>query len=206
MVLRAERRDPVAQTRVSTPPVEHRPEYLGREEADRLMAHLLDATPWQTSSMTMYGRTIAMPRLIAWYADAPYSFSGSTQQPHDWTSELAELRDRLATDTGARYNSVLLNLYRDGQDSISWHSDDEPELGPTPTIASLSLGATRDFVMRRRDDHAVKTTIPLTHGGLVVMRGDSQSAWQHAVPKRTRVVEPRINLTFRWFEPRSSRA
>ena len=97
---------------------------------------------------------------------------------------------------------MLLNLYRDGQDSILWHSDDEAELGHAPTIASVSLGATRDFVMRRKDDHTVKETVALTHGSLVVMRGDSQSAWQHAVPKRARVTEPRINLTFRWFEPR----
>lgn len=190
---------------MSEAPIELRATYLSTEEADRLMAHLVDATPWQTSSMTMYGRTIAMPRLIAWYADAPYTFSGSTQTPNAWTPELAALRDRLAADTGAPYNSVLLNLYRDGQDSISWHSDDEPELGPAPAIASLSLGATRDFVMRRKDDHAVKTTVALTHGSLVVMRGESQSAWQHAVPKRARVTQPRINLTFRWFEPRPGR-
>lgn len=183
-------------------PIELRATYLSTEEADHLMSHLVGATPWRTSSLTMYGRTIAMPRLIAWYADAPYTFSGSTQPPNAWTPKLAALRERLAADTGAPYNSVLLNLYRDGRDSISWHSDDEAELGHAPTIASVSLGATRDFVMRRKDDHTVKETLALTHGSLVVMREDSQSAWQHAVPKRTRVTEPRINLTFRWFEPR----
>lgn len=189
----------------TTAPLDYTPDYLAETEADRLLEHLVAATPWQQKHITLYGREIPMPRLIAWYADDPYTFSGSTQEPNAWTPELTALRDRLEATTGARYNSVLLNLYRDGKDSISWHADDEPELGPNPTIASVSLGSERDFILRRNDDPGVKVKLPLAHGSLVVMRDDSQSAWQHSVPKRARVTEPRVNLTFRWFEPRNPR-
>ncbi|QDO89941.1 alpha-ketoglutarate-dependent dioxygenase AlkB [Ornithinimicrobium ciconiae] len=189
-------------TATITAPIDYMPGYLGTDEADRLLDHLTQTTPWQTKTITIMGRTNPMPRLICWVGDANYVFSGSTQEAQPWTPELADLRDRLAADTGARYNSVLLNLYRGGQDSIAWHSDDEPELGPTPTIASISLGSVRDFVLRRKDGKTVKQSVPLEHGSLVVMRDDSQSAWQHSVPKRARVSEPRVNLTFRWFEPR----
>lgn len=185
------------------PPCDYYPDYLGQKEADLLLDHLVETTPWQEKSITMYGRAIPMPRLLAWVGDADYAFSGSTQVAQPWTPVLADLRDRLAADTNARYNSVLLNLYRGGQDSISWHADDEPELGPAPTIASISLGSVRDFILRRVDDHSVKHKLALAHGSLVVMRDESQSAWQHSVPKRANVSQARVNLTFRWFEPQS---
>ncbi len=114
---------------------------------------------------------------------------------------LAALRDRLRKELGVPFNSVLANLYRDGRDAMGWHSDDEPELGAEPVIASLSLGAARRFVLRRRDDHAVKQTLVLAPGSLLVMRGACQRDWQHALPRTAKPVGPRLNLTFRHIRP-----
>ena len=121
-------------------------------------------------------------------------------QPLPWMPELEEVRDGVQRTTGRKFNSVLLNYYRDGNDTVGWHADDEPGLGLTPFIASLSLGAERDFVLRRNDDPKAKVTIALTHGSLLVMAGETQGNWQHAIPRRKRVSEPRVNLTFREFE------
>jgi len=188
----------------TTPPITYDPAYLPEQEANALLDTLRTTLPWQQKRMKMLGRDVAFPRLMSWHGDHDYVFSGSTQEAQPWTPELAALRDRLEATTGARYNSVLANLYRDGQDSISWHADDEPGLGLAPTIASISLGAERTFKMRHSASRLVYD-VELSHGSLVVMYGSSQREWQHSVPKRKRVTEPRINLTFRWFEPPASR-
>lgn len=129
--------------------------------------------------------------------DARYRYSGAAFQPHPWAESLLPVRERLREELGQSFNSVLLNRYRSGADSMGWHSDDEPELGPRPSIASLSLGATRRFLLRRRNDHGRKAEYLLGHGDLLLMAGDTQRFYQHAMSKSTRVQGERINLTFR---------
>ena len=168
-------------------------------DADRVFAKLHGGLAWETHVITLFGRKIPSPRLSAWYGDpgARYTYSGLTLEPRPWTPTLGGLRDRLGHDLGAAPNSVLANLYRNGQDSMGWHSDDEPELGPEPTIASISLGAPRRFVLRHKHKAAPAVELVLEHGSLLVMSGTTQTFWKHAVPKTTAPVGPRINLTFR---------
>lgn len=179
--------------------------FLLSPEADDLLAHLLVTVPWKQESIRLFGRDLTMPRLTAWYGDpqAVYTYSGLTNQPLPWLGPLARLRARLERATGARFNSALLNLYRDGNDAMGWHADNEPELGPKPTIASVSLGAKRIFEMRHRVDGG-RVRYSLEHGSLLVMSGDSQRAWMHRVAKSRAVVDPRINLTFREVARRPS--
>ena len=154
---------------------------------------------WQQDSLKLYGKAIPLPRLTAWYGDpgAAYTYSGIKSEPNPWVDGLLRLKERIEALVGSTFNSVLLNWYRDGQDSLSWHADDEKELGPDPVIASANFGATRDFQLRRNDDHDQKLTLPLRHGTLLVMRGELQRHWRHAVPKRANVSGSRFNLTFR---------
>lgn len=176
----------------------HTPEWLDLAEADALLATLTSGIRWEQQTALMYGKRVATPRLTAWFGDAAYSYSGTTNPPNAWLPELEDLRARLEAQTGARYNSVLANQYRDGHDGVGWHSDDEPELGVNPVIASLSLGSTRDFKLRHQDSGEV-ATLPLGHGDLLVMRNESQEAWRHSVPKRAH-AGARINLTFRYYD------
>lgn len=169
-------------------------------EADRYLAALLEQTCWTQQQIRVRGRPVASPRLSAWHGDphARYAYSGLSLDPLPWTPPLREIAARVASAAECRFNSVLLNLYRDGNDSMGWHSDDEPELGEQPTIASLSLGETRRFRLRhvtRRD--LAPVSIELDHGSLLVMRGDTQRHWRHQVPKTRQVRRPRVNLTFR---------
>ncbi len=168
--------------------------FLERAAAERLFAQLLTQTPWQQE----VGRGRPFPRLTAWYADEGlvYRYSGVTHRGTGWTPTLLSLKQRIEAEAGADFNSMLLNLYRDGKDSIGFHADDEPELGVNPVIASLSLGDARDFVMKHRKT-GVKRTFALGHGCLLVMGGTSQHHWLHGVPKTARPVGPRINLTLR---------
>ena len=125
-----------------------------------------------------------------------YSYSQHTMQPHSWQDLPLIIKQRIELATGETFNSVLINYYRDGKDSNGWHADDEPELGSKPVIASLSLGAARDFHLRSKRDHSNKHKLNLQHGSLLIMRGATQQQWQHHVPKRAS-AGPRINLTFR---------
>jgi alkylated DNA repair dioxygenase AlkB len=171
-------------------------------QADALFAALRDEIRWQRHRLKLFGREIDAPRLSCWIGDddAGYVYSGARFEPSPWTPTAALLRDDLAARLGVRFNSVLANLYRDGRDSVGWHSDDEPELGPTPVIASLSFGATRTFRLRSRTTRAAALPLDLVHGSLLVMAGDTQRLYQHALPKRAGVAAPRINLTFRRIE------
>jgi len=187
----------VTTTMIAPACVTHSPGWLDPAEADALFATLARDIPWEQQAIRMYGRETAVPRPTCWYGDAAYSYSGTANVAHAWLPELETLRVRLEAETGARFNSVLANQYRDGADSVSWHSDDEPELGPEPVIASLSLGSTRDFKLRNEASRAV-VTIPLGHGDLVVMRGESQADYRHSVPKRAH-AGCRLNLTFRYY-------
>lgn len=174
--------------------------FLPAAEADRLLDRLLERVPWRQPRIHMFGREILSPRLAAWYGDpgACYTYSGLRNEPLPWLEELAELRERLEAFTGAAFNSVLLNLYRDGGDSMGWHSDDEKELGPNPVIASLSLGVARRFRLRpKKGRRAPGVDLDLGRGSLLVMAGETQHHWRHAVPKSAAAAGPRINLTYR---------
>jgi alkylated DNA repair dioxygenase AlkB len=165
--------------------------------ADRLFAALRARAQWSQEHLQIFGKRVAFPRLTAWYGDAgtSYKYSGVRYDPLPWLPELRELRASLERQTGTRFNSVLLNWYRDGNDSMGWHADNERELGAEPVIASLSLGAERRFDLKHRDGAVVH--VGLTHGSLLVMAGALQHAWVHRVPKQPRITGGRINLTFR---------
>jgi len=159
---------------------------------------------WEQHRIRIAGREIPCPRRSAWYGDplAVYRYSGLRLIPRPWTATLCALRERVEHLTGARFNSVLLNLYRDGNDSMGWHADDEPELGERPTISSLSLGATRRFSMRHRERKDLSPLyLELPPGSLLVMAGETQTHWRHQLAKTRKPVGERINLTFRLIRP-----
>ena len=167
------------------------------QDADAQFDAVMSAVDWRQEELTLYGRRIPQPRLSAWYGDAAYAYSGLHLEPRPWPDVLAALRDRMQALAGARFNSVLANLYRDGSDSMDWHSDDEASLGPAPVIASVNLGAARKFQLRRKDDKTDKQEIHLGGGDVLIMGGRCQASWQHRVPKTNTAVGARINLTFR---------
>lgn len=154
---------------------------------------------WKQDSIRLYGKIIPLPRLTSWYGDSgkSYTYSGITSHPHEWNECLSYLKNKIEQCSGVTFNSVLLNWYRDGEDYLNWHADDEKELGKNPIIASANFGETRDFVIRRNENEAEKIKLPLKHGTLLVMQGELQHFWQHAVPKRKKVAGSRFNLTFR---------
>lgn len=172
-------------------------QWLDADNADRLLLEVKAQAAWKQDHIVIQGNTIALPRLTAWHGDRGYRYSGIQNTPAAWTPALLELRDRLEKETGASFNSVLCNLYRTGQDSVAWHADDERELGPEPTIASVSLGATRKFSLKRKDGTGSRLDIALQHGDLLIMKGDTQKHWVHQLPKTKTVNTERINLTFR---------
>ena len=182
---------------------EYWPEFLASVEASRYYQTLIKKVFWHTPRVHLYGRWVNSPRQAAWYGDsgAVYRYSGSVNQPLPWLVELKELGKQLTAFSGLSFNSVLLNYYRTGSQSMGWHSDDERELGPVPTIASISLGSPRRFLLRHRRRKDLPThEIVLGHGSLLLMSGESQTAWRHSVPKTTRLVAPRVNLTFRQIQ------
>lgn len=166
--------------------------------ADEVFGELEREVGWEQHDITLFGRTVPTPRLTAWMGDVAYRYSGVLNQPKAWPAALAAVRDRLRAEVGAPFNSCLANLYRDGSDSMGYHSDDEPELGARPVIASLSLGAYRTFTLRHRGTRQ-RWSWQLGGGDLLLMTGESQSDYAHAVPKTRRPVGPRMNLTFRVF-------
>ncbi|MGH8433236.1 MAG: alpha-ketoglutarate-dependent dioxygenase AlkB family protein [Pseudomonas sp.] len=175
------------------------PDWLDAATADRWLAGLLAETPWQQPQVFLHGRYYPVPRLLAWYGDAEaaYRYSGLVHRPLPWTPLLAEIRLQVQAAAGQRLNGVLLNYYRDGQDSMGWHSDDEPELGLNPLIASLNLGGTRRFDLRRSGQTRIEHSLELGHGSLLVMAGATQHHWQHQIAKTRKTCAPRLNLTFR---------
>lgn len=179
-------------------------DWLPADAAAALQARLVAEVPWTVHRIRMFGRWVDSPRLSCWMGDpqARYRYSGALFEPEPWHPAILALLPRVEAECGARFNSVLLNRYRDGRDSMGWHSDDEPELGPAPVIASLSLGAARRFLLRMKADHAVRREWRLADGDLLVMRGDCQRLAQHALPKMAGALGERINLTFRWVDRR----
>ncbi|MEN3278665.1 MAG: hypothetical protein V7631_4455 [Massilia sp.] len=163
-----------------------------------ILKRLLAQTPWRAETVVVFGKRHLQPRLTAWYGEASYTYSGLRLEPLPWTPLLGELRAAVEAACGARFNSVLLNLYRNGRDSMGMHSDDEPELGPEPLIASLSYGTARTFILRhKRNKQTLR--LPLGDGTLLLMAGTLQQNWLHGINKSARALGARLNLTFRYI-------
>jgi alkylated DNA repair dioxygenase AlkB len=173
-------------------------DFIPQKEADAILDYLTNQIKWKQGNIRMFGKNIAIPRLTAWYGDQGmnYNYSGINNDPTPWTSELQGLKAKVELAANTSFNSVLLNQYRDGNDSVSWHADNEKELGENPIIGSVNLGATRVFKLKHNITKEVKK-INLTHGSLLVMGGKMQHYWKHAVPKTAKKIDARINLTFR---------
>ncbi len=179
--------------------IQHIPGFLKPEAARHWFECLRRGVNWQQEQFQIFGRRMTSPRLTACAGEAgtSYRYAGTAHQAMGWCWGLAELVQDIREAAGWYPNFVLLNLYRDGQDAMGWHSDDEASLGPEPLIASLSLGETRRFRFRRRDNHRTTFAMQLSDGDLLLMWGRSQRDWQHTLPRTRRAVGPRINLTFR---------
>ncbi len=179
--------------------LDYLPGWVDAALAERWLQALIEQTPWQQPELFIHGRYHRTPRLTAWYGEpeARYRYSGKVHEPLPWTALLDDIRQRLMADVGQALNAVLLNYYRDGQDSMGWHSDAEPELGREPLIASLNLGGSRRFDLRRVGATRIEHSLTLEHGSLLVMRGPTQHHWQHQVAKTRQACAPRLNLTFR---------
>jgi len=175
------------------------PEFFSGPEADRLLAELQDTTAWRQETFKLYGKVVPFPRLTAWYGDegTSYIYSGIENTPLPWTPAILEVKRAVEPLSGVVSNSVLLNRYRTGKDSVSWHADDEPEFGENPVIASVSFGGTRSFQLKHKKRKELKASVELTHGSLLIMRGGTQANWLHQIPKTAKHVEERLNLTFR---------
>ncbi|MCW8345806.1 alpha-ketoglutarate-dependent dioxygenase AlkB [Vibrio sp. ZSDZ65] len=172
------------------------PNFINPLESNSVFDALYHDLTWREDKILMFGKRVTIPRLQAWYGDASYQYSNLKLDPLPWIDVLQDLRHRCETVAECPFNSVLANLYRTGQDSNGWHSDNEPELGEQPVIASLSFGATRRFSLKHNATKQ-KVIIDLPAGSLLVMAGELQRHWKHCVPKTARYVDPRINLTFR---------
>lgn len=185
------------------------PHWLSVAPADALFAALRTSIPWEVHRLRLFGREVSAPRLSCWIGDpgTGYTYSRTRFEPRPWPEALAALRPCIEAACDARFNSVLANLYRDGSDSMGWHSDDEAALGAQPVIASLSLGAERCFRLRRklprgaRAEPADTLRLHLPHGSLLRMAGDTQRRYRHDLPKTREAVAARLNLTFRWVQP-----
>jgi alkylated DNA repair dioxygenase AlkB len=173
--------------------------FYAKAKSQQLMSQLLATVPWQQETLNFGGRQVLIPRLQAWYGDvaANYGYSGLRLTPLPWTPALLDIKTAIEKRFDVRFNSVLLNYYRNGQDSVAWHSDNEPALGPDPLIASLSLGAERRFELKHRDGKTPKINIELADGSLLLMGSGLQRHWSHQLPKQAWITQPRLNLTFR---------
>ncbi|WP_406683152.1 alpha-ketoglutarate-dependent dioxygenase AlkB [Seonamhaeicola sp. MEBiC1930] len=173
---------------------------FSKEESDRLFKRLKDSIQWQQDQIKFYGKVFNVPRLSALYGDKnkSYSYSGITMNPHNWTTDLLFIKKRIEMVSKVKFSTCLLNYYRDGNDSNDWHQDNEKELGKNPVIGSVSFGETRPFQLKhiKRKD-LKKVDVPLTHGSFLLMKGTTQHLWKHKIPKTTKKINSRINLTFR---------
>ena len=172
--------------------------FINNSDADRIFSSALNEIPWESSTIKMYGKEVPIPRLQCWIGDpgCEYAYSGKSLQRYDFFEPLIEIRSLIQNQLGIYFNSVLANLYRDGNDSMGFHADNEPELGNNPVIASLSLGAERPLVFQNKDKTETKI-FDQPHGSLMLMHGATQSAWKHGIRKSKKISEPRINFTFR---------
>ncbi|RPD42897.1 alpha-ketoglutarate-dependent dioxygenase AlkB family protein [Chitinophaga barathri] len=175
------------------------PALFTREESDHYLEVLQEKINWKQEPVIMFGKTVMQPRLTAWYGDEgkAYSYSGITMQPVPWTEALLAIKTRAEAVAGQSFNSALLNFYRNGQDSMGWHRDNESSLGLNPVIGSVSFGAEREFQLRHYMNRSMKRSVVLTHGSVLIMADATQHYWQHAIPKTTKPLGARINITFR---------
>ena len=175
------------------------PNFWTPKEADELFQTLHETTPWQQDPITVFGKTYKQPRLTALYGmeGQPYTYSGITMEPHRMSPTLEAILSKIQKVDSHAYNTVLLNLYRDGKDSNGWHADDEKELGQHPRIASISLGEPRYFHFKHKKDRSHRYKLLLEHGSLLIMGGAMQAHWLHQIAKTARPKQARINLTFR---------
>ena len=190
----------------STEQLQYHPLLFDPQEQSLLMNALQEEIPWKQEHIKLFGKTHPTPRLTAWHGDTHcvYKYSGVVNQPFPWTPSLLTIKTRIESlSNGATFNCVLLNFYRDGSDKMGWHSDDEKELGPNPSIASVSFGATRRFDFKHKTEANTKFSIHLESGSLLLMQGDMQHHWLHQIPAQKRIQEPRINLTFRYIPPQT---
>ena len=173
--------------------------FIQEEESQSLLQKFIGDLPWQQTERILYGKKIITPRLTVWYGDASsnYSLSSDPSFPLPWTDELLDLKNRVVELSGVRFNTVLLNYYRNGNDSVAWHTDNDGIPGRNKTVASVSLGQTRRFDVRNNKDHSKKYSIMLESGSYLLMTGSFQDEWQHRVPKSATLALPRVNLTFR---------
>ena len=190
----------------STEQLQYHPNLFDSQEQSLLMNALQEEIPWKQEHIKLFGKTHPTPRLTAWHGDTHcvYKYSGVVNQPFPWTPSLLTIKTRIESlSNGTTFNCVLLNFYRDGSDKMGWHSDDEKELGPNPSIASVSFGATRRFDFKHKTEANTKFSIHLESGSLLLMQGDMQHHWLHQIPAQKRIQEPRINLTFRYIPPQT---
>ncbi len=175
------------------------PHFLSPRKADRLFDRLNSKIPWQHEPVTVFGKSYLQPRLTSLHSstDKTYTYSQLTLHPQPMTPDLVSVLEKIQSHYAHDFNTVLLNLYRNGQDSNGWHADNEKELGKHPIIASVSLGEARIFHLKHRQDTTQRLKLNLTHGSLLVMAGALQEHWLHQLPKTARAIGPRINLTFR---------
>ena len=174
------------------------PKFLETTQTSQIFQQIMDETPWEMPEMVMFGKKYPQAGLSTWFTNTGvnYVYSGITRTPYVMTPLLNDIMNACTLKSGAQYNSVLVNLYRDGSDSVSWHSDNEAVNGSEPTIASVSLGATRRFDLRHKESGET-VRVDLEDGSLLVMSGLSQHCWVHQIAKTKTKVGPRINLTFR---------
>lgn len=163
------------------------------------ISNLLKRVQWREDKIKFYGKEYEQPRKVAWMADTgvQYKYSNILMDPIQWGEEILEIKREVEGFSQTDFNSVLINLYRDGGDYMSWHCDNEKELGESPTIASVSFGVSRDFLLKSKFDSSLKYKFQLDHGSLLIMKGNTQKNWYHSLPKRLKIKEQRLNLTFR---------
>jgi alkylated DNA repair dioxygenase AlkB len=173
-------------------------DFFNSVDSNKLLKKFISKLPWESMIIKMFGKDRKIPRLQCWIGDegCEYRYSGKQLNRQIWSQDLIMIRKKIYKELKIDFNSVLANYYRDGKDSMGWHSDDEKELGPNPTIASISFGSERDLVFRNKISKET-LAIPQTSGCLILIDGETQRNWQHSIKKTQKVIGPRINLTFR---------
>ena len=179
--------------------LEYYPSFFNAKTSDIFLDKLLNLPHWKHEKIKLFGKEIFQPRLTALFGEPgkTYTYSGLEMQPEPFTAELQEIKAKCEQYSNSEFNVCLANLYRDGSDSMGWHSDDEKELGKKPLIASVSFGAERLFHLKHKKDKTFRHKIRLQHGSLLIMKGSTQEFWKHQLPKTKKPVDPRVNLTFR---------